>query len=419
MMKTLLWFTHDLRASDHPGLSWARRQGHQIVGMYAFDDRAPIQGPRYDFIKESLVDLSLQLKKINIPLVVFGHEQQLLALDFIAAHKINRIVLSKAHNFRKKIWQKSLENRFSDVTFHYFSHDTLLNLEHLGMSAQEMPDVFTNFRKKAEQNWSVEELISEPTRLENDIQISTDFKPFVFESETSTDTSKSFAGGRSAGLKRLEHYLWNSKAVLNYKQTRNGLLNFDDSSKFSPWLSLGCISAKEIYWQIKKFESDVEKNESTYWLIFELLWRDYFKFLAEKYQQKIFLSSGLSNPTDLPWPEASGKNFELWKNGQTDDAFINANMLELSLTGWMSNRGRQNVANYLVKTLKVDWILGAQWFEENLIDYDCESNWGNWLYQSGLGTDPRDRIFNPQIQAHQYDPNREYQNKWLTARGLK
>ena len=46
----------------------------------------------------------------------------------------------------------------------------------------------------------------------------------------------------------------------------------------------------------------------------------------------------------------------------------------------MSNRGRQNVANYLTKELKIDWRIGAEYFEALLIDYDVHSNYGNWLY---------------------------------------
>ena len=59
-------------------------------------------------------------------------------------------------------------------------------------------------------------------------------------------------------------------------------------------------------------------------------------------------------------------------------------MRELSATGWMSNRGRQNVASYLVNDLGIDWRMGAYWFEHMLIDYDPCSNWGNWQYLAGV-----------------------------------
>lgn len=69
--------------------------------------------------------------------------------------------------------------------------------------------------------------------------------------------------------------------------------------------------------------------------------------------------------------------------GRTGVPFVDANMRELLATGWMSNRGRQNVASFLVKDLHLDWRLGAEWFESLLIDHDVCSNYGNWNYVAG------------------------------------
>ena len=80
----------------------------------------------------------------------------------------------------------------------------------------------------------------------------------------------------------------------------------------------------------------------------------------------------------------------------------------------MSNRGRQNVASYLVHELKIDWRRGARYFEKMLVDYDVFSNWGNWAYLGGVGNDPREnRVFNTQKQAEMYDSNKAYRNNWL------
>lgn len=106
--------------------------------------------------------------------------------------------------------------------------------------------------------------------------------------------------------------------------------------------------------------------------------------------------------------------FESWLLGKTGQPFIDANMRELAQTGFMSNRGRQNVASYLINDLKVNWQLGAEYFESVLIDYDVTSNWVNWLYIAGLGNDPReDRYFNPISQSKRYDPDGEYIRLWL------
>jgi deoxyribodipyrimidine photo-lyase len=107
-------------------------------------------------------------------------------------------------------------------------------------------------------------------------------------------------------------------------------------------------------------------------------------------------------------------NFDKWVKGETGVPFIDANMRELQQTGFMSNRGRQNVASFLTKDLGIDWTWGAAYFESQLIDYDVCSNWGNWNYLAGVGNDPReDRYFNIGRQADMYDKQGEYVKLWL------
>jgi deoxyribodipyrimidine photo-lyase len=115
----------------------------------------------------------------------------------------------------------------------------------------------------------------------------------------------------------------------------------------------------------------------------------------------------------LHFNESPNQAFSDWKNGETGQKFIDANMLELKATGYMSNRGRQNVASYLVHHLKENWIHGARWFECQLIDYEVCNNYGNWTYVAGVGHDPREnRVFNPKIQSERYDPESRYINTW-------
>ena len=162
-------------------------------------------------------------------------------------------------------------------------------------------------------------------------------------------------------------------------------MGIDYSSKLSAWLANGSISSRQIYWEIIDYEKEVKKNQSTYWLIFELIWRDYFKYIALKHQDAIFHLGGILNK-DYHWDTADAK-VNSWIEGTTREPFVNANMIELNKTGWMSNRGRQNVASYFAKDLLLDWRIGAAYFESQLIDYDVHSNYGNWMYVAGVGND--------------------------------
>ena len=196
-----------------------------------------------------------------------------------------------------------------------------------------------------------------------------------------------------------------------YKKTRNGLLGKKYSSKFSIWLAFGSISPVSIYHEVKKYEKEVTKNDSTYWLIFELIWRDYFKYISKKHGTAIFKLGGLLQK-DYVW-KTNQTFVQQWIDGRTPEPFVNANMRELALTGFMSNRGRQNVASYFAKEWHLDWRIGAAYFEAMLIDYDVHSNYGNWMYNAGVGNDPRDRKFDIAWQAERYDPNDKYQKTWL------
>jgi deoxyribodipyrimidine photo-lyase len=147
-------------------------------------------------------------------------------------------------------------------------------------------------------------------------------------------------------------------------------------------------------------------------LIFELLWRDYFRFIAAKHGDRLFYPSGLRRlavPWRLDWAE-----FDRWRQGLTGFPLVDANLRELATTGFMSNRGRQNVASFLTKNLGLDWRLGAEWFESCLMDYDVCSNYGNWAYTAGVGNDGRRfRYFNILKQAQDYDPQGTYVKLWL------
>lgn len=257
-----------------------------------------------------------------------------------------------------------------------------------------------------------------------------------------TATAHPFKGGESQAISRLT-YLIKSGSVNTYKDTRNGLLGIDCSTKLSGWLAIGCITARQIHAAMLAFEDgtdetykDVEgygkgENEGTGAVRFELLWRDYMMLCTRKFGAKLFALYGFKGAEDVGIKEwlrpsrakgGAGKSqaqvteiFTRFLNGTTGMGLIDASQRELYLTGYTSNRARQNVASFLTKHLGFDWRLGAEWYECMLIDSDVGSNWGNWQYVSGVGSDPRreGRVFNPVKQAFDYDPKGDYVKTWV------
>ena len=87
-----------------------------------------------------------------------------------------------------------------------------------------------------------------------------------------------FAGGEGAALAHLAGYFAGERPR-HYKATRNGLSGVDFSSKFSPWLAQGALSPRRVFAALRRHEAAQGASEGSYWLWFELLWRDYFRFL--------------------------------------------------------------------------------------------------------------------------------------------
>lgn len=425
----LVWFRNDLRIHDNELLSEAVGKSAHVIPVYCFDPYyfkttslglQKTGSQRAKFMIESVGNLRQNLRKLGSDLIVrMGKPEEIipqLAADYQVTEVYHhREVASEeteiSAGVEEALWKLKINLK------HFIGH-TLYHKEDLPFPIKDIPDVFTVFRKKVERDTLVRPALPSPEKIESpdflDIGEIPTLNELSLEEHLFDERSvMNFKGGETEGLKRLEEYIWEKDLLKTYKLTRNELLGADYSTKLSPWLSMGCISPRYVYAEIKRYEHDRTANDSTYWLIFELLWRDYFRFMFKKHGNQFFHEGGFKNEKPETVPNQT-ELFERWKNAETGIPFIDANMLELKETGFMSNRGRQNVASFLVKDLKVNWIWGASWFEEKLIDYNPASNWGNWAYVAGVGNDPREnRHFNTIKQAKEYDPKGLYVKQWL------
>lgn len=421
MSRAIYWFRNDLRIEDNEALKKAVEENQEILPVYVFDEGLfkgeqwgiERMGPhRLKFLIESLADLKRQLQGIGGDLLLKVGDTVNEINELRKAYNCDVLYAQKASAYD----EEQIENELAKHTSTRFLWgETLYHINDLPYHIHDLPDVFTQFRKAVEKRSEVRKLVEAPLHINTPADFGSDvpsMEDFGFEEIEADDrTVVHFKGGSTAANERLDYYLWDKELLGNYKQTRNGLIGGDYSSKFSPWLAHGCISPRQIYWQIKKFEKYVKKNSSTYWLVFELIWRDYFHFVAKKFENKIYQRKGILGEDKIDW--GSNKLFHLWRDGRTREPFVDANIREMNATGFMSNRGRQVVASYLMHKMKIDWRLGAAYFEKMLIDYDPCSNYGNWIYIAGVGNDPRGgREFNIERQKQMYDPKGEYQELW-------
>lgn len=445
-LKTIIyWFRNDLRILDNPGFSQTCLQATHVVPVYVHDiNLSEITQwgfirqtkHRQHFLSTALSGLSELLRQKSSHLIeLYGNStKELIALarkvgateihceKIIAPEEqaiVNQLV---AHGIQVvETWQSSM-----------------LDFDKLPFEFENLADTFTSFRNQIENKGNVARPVQQAVSLipplprtlnvapQSSVIDLTTYSPDFFKEYPHAITSfpyhlEEYFGSEKAGCQHIKNY-FSKNLAHSYKETRDQLSGTDYSTKFSPWLAIGSISAAMIIESLREYESKNGATKSTYWIWFELLWRDYFRLLHFKYGKKLYIKNGIAR--DIPQTlRLSGKglsiqaeNLKKWCDGMTGQSLVDAAMHELKATGYLSNRLRQVVASYLIYDLNVDWRAGAAWFESQLVDYDVYSNQGNWLYIAGLGSDPRGgRRFNVQKQTHDHDPQGYYRASWGCA----
>jgi deoxyribodipyrimidine photo-lyase len=422
--KAIFWFRNDLRLKNHPAIQKAIADGYELVFFYCFDnslfenfklsDTIRMDSFRYGFIRTSLLNLKENIEKINGELHVFYGDTSEELGTFCLQNGINKVFASKEVADEEIQTQETLIDKFPNIDFEFINSNYLIDAENFKFDIFKNLSSFSTFRNKVEKYFKVQDIEENPIsvfrlNIENGLKDTGD----IYGCKKMKGENPFFEGGEDAAWKRLNYYFSETGLIKIYKETRNGMLGTDFSSHFSAWLSAGCISPASIYFELKKFEQNVLKNESTYWLFFELLWREYFRLLIKKEPIAYFQLKGIQKEKPYKY-WFKEELWEKWKNGKTGVPLVDANIKELNTTGFISNRGRQIVASFLTNDYHLDWRMGAEYFQSLLIDYDVHNNWGNWAYLAGVGNDPRgNRYFNIEFQGKRYDPNAEYIKYYL------
>ncbi|MEZ8543852.1 DASH family cryptochrome [Vibrio splendidus] len=439
----LYLFTNDLRINDNQLLHCAAQRVEKLIcvivepTLVRFSaDLAQEQSygaHRQAFVSQSIANLESNLVKLGQQVVMIRSNhlepdttEQTLS-QIIATQHVTHFFANAHCGYDERRLIHSVHRRHPDLITCLPHHSTLIDSHELPFELSKVPSSFTKFRKLVEhldvnRRETVISALPPAVRLASTSTISLFSSPND-ESAVISD----YLGGEDAGLAHLENYFSHDYA-LNYKQTRNAFDGIVNSTKFSPWLALGCVSPKTIYRHLKQFETEHGSNDSTYWIYFELLWREYFYWKCLSLGSSLF---GDSSNRELYSPNSSAtsnRDFAKWKSGNTNYPIVDACMRKLNTTGYMSNRGRQLAASCLIYELGIDWRHGAAYFESQLIDYDVASNWGNWAYIAGAlrpqvstqtnkqknanQAQPKSRHFDLGKQTDMYDPDHAFINKW-------
>ncbi len=385
----LVWFRNDLRVHDNEILLEAVKRAETIIPVYCFDPRYFTETKygtkktgsiRAQFLLESVNGLRESLQSLGGDLLIrFGRPEDILP-ELCQKYSVSEVYHHRevaaeeteiSSNVESALWKQQINLK------HFIGH-TLYHKEDLPFPIKDIPDAFLVFKKKVERDSDVRPGFASPDTIRVPDNIEWGNVPLLSDLGVSMPAFDEraqwrFVGGEKEGLFHLSDFL------SSYQVPPKGQKNVTTTnSLLSPWLSLGCLSPREVYWQAKNFEKEHPLRDIAAHIVLELQWRDYFRFMLKKHGSKTTHSS---HDPEI----AESKAFERWKKGKTGSALVDACMAELNSTGFINNRCRQYAALYLVNDLAVNWKAGAAYFEEKLIDYSPASNWGNWTYIAGEG----------------------------------
>lgn len=279
MRRSIVWFKTDLRLHDNETLIKAIAQSDEIIPVYCFEDSQfettqfgfkKIGNFRAQFLLESLTDLDQNLRAIGSGLLIMKGKPEVEIPKIVTEYKVSKVFAKREVSYEEKQTEARVQEELFKLKCELktFSTSTLYHAEDLPFSIKDIPDVFTNFRKKTEKDAFIRDSFEEPKQINSPEieslklpslqELGLDFQPI------DSRAVLQFKGGETEAIARLNHYFYKTKCISEYKETRNGLVGADYSSKFSAWLALGCISPRFIHDELKKYQQQFGANESTY-----------------------------------------------------------------------------------------------------------------------------------------------------------
>jgi deoxyribodipyrimidine photo-lyase len=387
--KILVWFRNDLRLHDNEMLVEAIAKSENILPVYFFDPRHFDQAQvtrsgftRAKFLVESVVALRMAFRKLGGDILIIKGRPEACVAEVVERFEIAEVYHHRevapaetqvSANVEDMLWK-------SQVNLKHFIGHTLYNKEDLPFPIKDIPDVFAQFKKKTERDAIVKPCIETPEHISFVEVPDWGVIPTVAELFPNEDLSNFIGredciGGEEAGLRHLNELLAKGSAI--YMKPASKISERQDcNSHLSAWLSLGCLSPRKVYWSVKYAEEQFGSNPNFNHLLLGLLWRDYYRFMFKKHGAGYLAESALK--LELDAAEDQELVFASWKMGKTGHSLIDGLMQELNETGFLPHGARILVATFLIHVLKINWMKGAAYFEEKLIDYTTSSNWGNW-----------------------------------------
>lgn len=391
--RIIYWFRNDLRLRDNEALFSAVASASEIIPVYVFDPRQfdktklgfrRTGAMRGQFLIQSVVDLRNRLREKGGDLLIRIGDPEKIIAKLAEEYNAGFVYTSKEIAPEETRIESSLSKNLKlvNIDMKLFWMDTLMHATALPFSIAKLPANFTTFHNLIKTALKIKEPLPEPQQITLPIEYKAGPIPILAQlgidpnELADADTAQVSIGGEAVALQILEKYLTDYIKENKSYETADPLTD----TRLSDWLSLGCISAKYIYDQVKKEQASADDTA----IIDNLLSRDYFHWTLLRYGPRLFKPSGVKHNFLQRW-QNDNAIYEKWTNGETEDNVVNQLMNKLKTTGFLTSVERTTCATYLVNELGINWTWGAMYFESHLMDYEVSVNWGRWNNIAGVG----------------------------------
>ena len=420
----LVWFRQDLRIADNKALYEASLKQKPMICLYIHDldsyGNWPIGGASKWWLHQALVDLDQSLSQFGNKLIIRNGNSLNIIEEICANYKVENIFYNK--RFEPHLLQ--IDNLITSKLkakghkVHIYNSLLLYPLESIFNKENSPYKTFTSFWKFVNTNFTVSKCLPKPKSipLGFDQIPSCRLESLLLESRINSalGIQNTFKVSEQSSVEQL--YEFSQNKLVNYQSARD-IPGLDGGSKLSPYLHFGQISPNLIFLHIQeiieKYSDQKKIAQNAEPFIRELGWREFAYYTMLNFPHTI--NSPLRSEFDnFPWQD--NHNFLLaWQKGLTGYPIVDAGMRQLWHTGLMHNRVRMIVASFLCKDLFINWLTGAKWFFDTLVDADLASNTLGWQWSAGCGVDaqPYFRIFNPVLQSKKFDGHGLYIKKWV------
>ncbi len=387
----LVWFRNDLRLHDNEVLTEALLKFDLIIPVYCFDPRYFSKNKfnqnntginRAIFLRESVAHLKEKLQSLQSDLMTFvGYPEEILP-KLCAKYEVSEVyhhreVATRETQISEKIeaalWEQKINLR------HFIGH-TLYHKEDLPFPIKDIPDKFNIFRKKIERESSVRKPFEQPLAIPSPTHLEATQIPSLEELGFDMVDEKIrtlLPAGESQAMEKLEQVL---------DPTCNSIANY---TEISPYIAIGALSPIYIYDKMRN--SNLSQNKRRYdRLMTSLLWRDYFRFMLKKYPNVFFKLKG--SQSENPKLFLDEEKLEQWQSGTTGEQAIDEAIAKLKEEGNITYAVRRMLARYFTQQVSSNWLIGAAFFEEHLLDYAPATTYGFWSHIAAVGTSAKENV---------------------------